>query len=122
MDKFIKIELIDNTPKITFSEDATYIECIALSLHQLHFLLEAMAQTTVSKIKEEHPEIDSDEANKQIRANIYDKVVMMFSEKMNQFFPEAEELDKRTPEEMLEALDAKVKELNELNKQDAVPE
>lgn len=122
MDKFIKIELIDNTPKLTCSDDLSYIECVAITLHQLHIFLETMAQTTVSKIKEEHPEIEDEEANKQIRANIYDKVVMMFSEKMNIFFPEAEELDKRTPEELLEALDAKVQELNELNKQDAVSE
>lgn len=116
MDKYIKIEVTDNTPKVTFSEDVTYIEGIALSLHQLHFLLEALAVSTINRVTEEHSEVTKEEARKQIKANIYDKTVMMFSEVMNEFFPEAEELDKHTPEELLEQLDNKVKELNALSK------
>lgn len=122
MDRFIKTELIDGKPKVTFSEDATYFECMTLSLAQYHTVIEAMAQNTINKIKAEHPELSDEEINKNVRAHIYDKSVLMFSDVMNGFFPEAEELDKRTPEELLEQLDAKVKELSELNKQNVVPE
>lgn len=116
MDKFIKIEINNDQPKITFSDDVTYLEGISLSLHQMYFLMETLANKSVERVIEEHKDISKEEATKNIKANIYDKIVLMFSELMNRFFPEAEELDKRTPEALLEALDEKVKELNALSK------
>ena len=119
--KFIRMEIDGDTPKIELHPELSYIEGISMSLHQTYFILEAMALSTIETIKKEHPELEEDEIIKGVKANIYDKTVMMFSELMNKFFPEAEELDKYTPEELLNHLDEKIKELNEL-KNDAVSE
>lgn len=64
------------------------------------------------------PKID-----KELRANIYDKLVMGISHITNKIYPEHVDLYKKTPEALLEETQKEIKKLNELkaNQQKQAP-
>lgn len=59
----------------------------------------------------------TEEESKELRAALYDRLILITTEIANSIYPEHVDLYEKTPEAMLASLDKRVKELKELQEQ-----
>lgn len=114
MEKTLTIRLDNESGKLTLDNtEMTYDEGIACSLTLLELLMVAASEAVFAEAEKKGEDIE----DVHIRGELYDRVVVEFSNIMNRFFPERQELYKKTPEALLEEIDSKLAILNEANKQ-----
>lgn len=104
MEKGFKIEIKN--------KEQVQIEPVNLSVDEFIVLggagLELALKTAYNQLEEEL----TDEEKKELRAALYDRLIILVSNIAQEIYPEYTELYAKTPEAFLAELDEKVKQLN----------
>lgn len=109
--KLLSLEVDEDGRVFIREANLSYDEAIATCIIATEILMVG-ATASIMEAKATLPELDE----KEIRASLYDRAVIAFSESMNRFFPERQELYEKTPEALLAEIDAKLAILDEADK------
>lgn len=105
MEKGFKIEIKN--------KEQVQIEPVNLSVDEFIVLggagLELALKTAYNQLEEQ---LTTDEEKKELRAALYDRLIILVSNIAQEIYPEYVELYAKTPEAFLAELDEKVKQLN----------
>jgi hypothetical protein len=105
MEKGFKIEIKN--------KEQVQIEPVNLSVDEFIVLggagLELALKTAYNQLEEQ---LTTDEEKKELRAALYDRLIILVSNIASEIYPEYVELYAKTPEAFLAELDEKVKQLN----------